>query len=165
MATARPPKVRSRPARGARAPRRRTPELRTQQRRLSLDAERPGPQATGAVHRRGIAQLGRACGCQAAASARDDLNAQRLLDEGEAISSVGGGAMTSGTLIAPPERSLDAERLERTVYRRGCGHALRVFGDSHHRVYFEVGVIRFDDPVMNRVCPGCGRALAGKNGP
>ena len=58
--------------------------------------------------------------------------------------------MTSGTLIAPSERSLDAER---TVYRRGCGHALRVFGDSHHRVYFEVGVIRFDDPVMNRVCP------------
>ena len=165
MATARPPKVRSRPARGARAPRRRVPELRTQQRRLSLDAERRGVKRP--APRTGVELLSSVerRGCQAVASARDDLNAQRLLDEGEAISSVGGGAMTSRTLIAPPERSVDAERLDRTVYRRGCGHALRVFGDSHHRVYFEVGVIRFDDPVMNRVCPGCGRALADKNGP
>jgi hypothetical protein len=44
-----------------------------------------------------------------------------------------------------------------------CGHVLRVFGLGRHRVYFEPGDERSDDPVMNRVCPECGRGLPGKS--
>ncbi|HEY4828988.1 MAG TPA: hypothetical protein VIH85_19595 [Solirubrobacteraceae bacterium] len=44
-----------------------------------------------------------------------------------------------------------------------CGHALRVFGLGRHRVYFEPGDERSDDPVMNRVCPECGHGLPGKS--
>jgi hypothetical protein len=72
--------------------------------------------------------------------------------------------MTSRALIAPPERYSDAEDPERTAYRCSCGHALRVFGGGRHRVYFEPGSARLDDPVLSRLCPGCGRALPGKNG-
>jgi hypothetical protein len=78
-------------------------------------------------------------------------------------STTGGGAMTSETLLAPPQRALDAEHPDRTVCRCSCGHALRVFGGGRHRVYFEPGA-RLDDPVLSRLCPGCGRALPGKNG-
>lgn len=73
--------------------------------------------------------------------------------------------MGSATLIAPPERSARSEQTDRTpVHRCGCGHALKVFGGGRHRVYFELGDSRLDDPVMNRVCPACGRGLPGKNG-
>ncbi len=50
-------------------------------------------------------------------------------------------------------------------YRCDCGHVLRVFGGGRHRVYFELGNARLDDPVMNRVCPQCHRGLPGKNAP
>lgn len=73
--------------------------------------------------------------------------------------------MGSATLIAPPERSARSEQTDREpVYRCGCGHVLKVFGGGRHRVYFELGDSRLDDPVMNRVCPACGRGLPGKNG-
>jgi predicted RNA-binding Zn-ribbon protein involved in translation (DUF1610 family) len=44
-----------------------------------------------------------------------------------------------------------------------CGHMLRVYGLGRHRVYFELGDERSDDPVMNRVCPACGNRLPGKS--
>lgn len=49
-------------------------------------------------------------------------------------------------------------------YRCDCGHILRVFGLGRHRVYFEPGDARLDNPVMDRVCPECGRGLQGKRG-
>jgi hypothetical protein len=76
----------------------------------------------------------------------------------------GDGAMTGRALIAQPERALDAEHPDRTAYRCSCGHVLRVFGGGRHRVYFELGSARLDDPVLNRLCPVCGRALPGKSG-
>jgi hypothetical protein len=44
-----------------------------------------------------------------------------------------------------------------------CGHVLRVSGLGRHRVYFELSDEQRDNPVMNRVCPECGRGLPGKN--
>jgi hypothetical protein len=74
--------------------------------------------------------------------------------------------MTSGMLIAPPVRARHPDPPDlRSVYRCECGHALRVFGGGRHRVYFELGDERSDDPVMNRVCPTCQRGLPGKNRP
>lgn len=55
--------------------------------------------------------------------------------------------------------------LGRVVYRCPCTHSLRVSGGGRHRVYFECENTRLDDPVMNRVCPSCGRSLPGKNAP
>lgn len=52
-----------------------------------------------------------------------------------------------------------AER--RGEYRCECGHILRVFGRGRHRVYFERDNTTLDEPVMNRVCPQCGRGLPG----
>ena len=54
------------------------------------------------------------------------------------------------------------------VDRRGeygcqCGKVLRVSGGGRHRVYFEPDNTRRDDPIMNGVCPNCGRGLPGKN--
>jgi rubredoxin len=74
--------------------------------------------------------------------------------------------MTSATLIAPPEqRALSLQPGLRPTYRcAGCGHVLRVSGLGRHRVYFELDDVPFQDPVMNRVCPGCGRGLPGKSG-
>jgi len=40
-----------------------------------------------------------------------------------------------------------------------------VFGGGRHRVYFELSDARSENPVMNRVCPACGRGLPGKNRP
>jgi predicted RNA-binding Zn-ribbon protein involved in translation (DUF1610 family) len=73
--------------------------------------------------------------------------------------------MTSATLIAPPERLAPVARLDsRPTYTcPGCGHVLRVSGLGRHRLYFELTDKRADDPVMNRVCPACGRGLPGKN--
>ena len=74
--------------------------------------------------------------------------------------------MTSGTLIAPRERTARPEHGHPgTAYRCDCGHVLLVFGGGRHRVYFELGDSRLDDPVMNRVCPACAHGLPGKNRP
>jgi len=74
--------------------------------------------------------------------------------------------MTSGTLTAPQERSARPGQPERRpTYRCECGHVLRVFGGGRHRVYFELSDARSENPVMNRVCPACGRGLPGKNRP
>jgi hypothetical protein len=74
--------------------------------------------------------------------------------------------MASGTLIAPAREPLVSGSSDRVPgYRCECGHVLRVFGGGRHRVYFELGDARLEDPVMNRVCPGCGRGLPGKNRP
>ena len=72
--------------------------------------------------------------------------------------------MASATLIAPADAPPASGHLDRgTGYRCECGHTLWVFGGGRHRVYFEPENIRLDEPVMNRVCPACGRGLAGKN--
>jgi hypothetical protein len=73
--------------------------------------------------------------------------------------------MALGTLIAPPEGPpVSGLSDRRGEYHCECGHVLRVFGGGRHRVYFEPGNERLDDPVMNGVCPDCGRGLPGKNG-
>jgi hypothetical protein len=43
-----------------------------------------------------------------------------------------------------------------------CEHPLRVSGLGRHRVYFELTDQRLDDPVMDRMCPGCKQSLPGK---
>jgi hypothetical protein len=48
-------------------------------------------------------------------------------------------------------------------YHCECGLVLGVFGGGRHRVYFNAGNTRLDDPIMGRVCPGCGLELPGKN--
>jgi hypothetical protein len=72
-------------------------------------------------------------------------------------------------VVAVPAPSSDlalTDRPARSMYRCECGYTLRVIGGGRHRVYFTLADTgRFDDPVMNRVCPGCGQALPGKNGP
>ena len=74
--------------------------------------------------------------------------------------------MTTGIVIAPPEaRPVSPIVDRRGQYRCKCEHVLRVFGGGRHRVYFEPANTRLDDPVMNRVCPECGRGLPGKNAP
>jgi hypothetical protein len=75
--------------------------------------------------------------------------------------------MASATLIAPPERPAPSSELDRrrTYICPECEHGLRVSGMGRHRVYFELDDERLDDPVMNRVCPKCGRGLPGKNRP
>jgi hypothetical protein len=37
-----------------------------------------------------------------------------------------------------------------------------VSGLGRHRVYFELTDQRLDDPVMDRMCPGCKQSLPGK---
>jgi hypothetical protein len=72
--------------------------------------------------------------------------------------------VASGTPMAPaatPPVSENPDR--RREHRCECGHVLRVSGGGRHRVYFELGDARLTDPVMNRVCPACGRGLPGKN--
>ena len=72
--------------------------------------------------------------------------------------------MASATLIAPTEEPLVSRSSDRkTEHRCECGHVLPVFGGGRHRVYFEPGNTGLDDPVMNRLCPECGRDLPGKN--
>jgi len=72
--------------------------------------------------------------------------------------------MAGATLIAPAEAPVvSGGSGRRAEYRCGCGHVLRVLGGGRHRVYFEPGNARLDDPVMNRVCRACGRGLPGKN--
>jgi hypothetical protein len=52
---------------------------------------------------------------------------------------------------------------QRGVYRCQCGHVFRVFGGGRHQVYLEPENVALDDPIMNGVCPVCGRGLPGKN--
>jgi hypothetical protein len=40
---------------------------------------------------------------------------------------------------------------------------LRVFGNGRHRIYFPLADAALDDPVMEGLCPVCGRALPGKS--
>ena len=74
--------------------------------------------------------------------------------------------MTSGTLIAPPQRPLPpaSPQLRPPYSCRECGHVLRVSGLGRHRVYFEqLDDERSEDPIMDRVCPECGHDLPGNN--
>jgi hypothetical protein len=74
--------------------------------------------------------------------------------------------MAGATLIASAEGRPVSGPLGRSPeYRCECGHALRVCGCGRHRVFFDPGNTRLDDPMMNRVCPECGRGLPGKNRP
>jgi hypothetical protein len=75
----------------------------------------------------------------------------------------GGDAPAGGTLLASAEEpAIVTARSGRDQYQCECGHTLRVFGGGRHRVYFDAGDARLDDPVMNGVCPECGRGLPGK---
>jgi hypothetical protein len=73
--------------------------------------------------------------------------------------------MTSGTLIAPPQRLPPPAnpQLRPSYSCDECGHVLRVSGLGRHRVYFELDDKRSDHPVMDRVCSACGHGLPGKN--
>jgi hypothetical protein len=74
--------------------------------------------------------------------------------------------MASGTLIAPAgDPSVADISGAAGQYRCECGHVLRVSGGGRHRVYFQPDNVRLDDPVMNRLCPDCGKGLPGKNRP
>ncbi len=83
--------------------------------------------------------------------------------------------MEASTVLTPPhevtidERPivLDARTLSTAPDRGGyecsrCGHVLRVFGGGRHRIYFEPGNTRLDDPIMDGHCPECGLGLPGK---
>ncbi len=74
--------------------------------------------------------------------------------------------MASATLIGPPKRHAPTGRPDalRTYSCAGCGYVVRVSGLGRHRVYFELDDDQSDGPVMNRLCPGCGHGLPGKNG-
>jgi hypothetical protein len=73
--------------------------------------------------------------------------------------------MTSGTLIAPPERlpPLANPQLRTPYACAECGHVLRVSGLGRHRIYFEFDDKPSDHPIINRVCSACGHGLPGKN--
>jgi hypothetical protein len=72
--------------------------------------------------------------------------------------------MAGATLTVPPQRVADSVQPNpRSTYTCECGHALRVSGGGRHRVYFELGGERLDEPVMSRLCSACGRGLPGKN--
>ena len=73
--------------------------------------------------------------------------------------------MASDTLITAPERPALSHKPDsrRTYSCPECGQVLRWSGLGRHRVYFELGDSRLDDPVMNRVCPMCGYGLPGKS--
>lgn len=48
------------------------------------------------------------------------------------------------------------------AYECECGQMLRVLGGGRHAVFFMPDTTRSDQPIMNRVCPACGRGLPGK---
>ncbi len=45
------------------------------------------------------------------------------------------------------------------MFRCECGHLLCVFGRDRHRIFFPPDNDRLDDPVMDGLCPTCGRRL------
>jgi len=102
---------------------------------------------------------------QTAQTLSDALAAERWLDEGGSSSRPIGQPMTGKTLFAPPPRLAPVARpASRPAYAcPECGHLLLVSGLGRHRVYFELGDERSEDPVMNGVCPACGHGLPGKN--
>jgi hypothetical protein len=51
----------------------------------------------------------------------------------------------------------------RTGFGCVCGRELQTYGRDRHRRYYELGDAAHLAPVMNRVCPSCGRGLPGKN--
>ena len=55
--------------------------------------------------------------------------------------------------------------LRKTYICPECRQVLRVSGLGRHQVYFELDDERSDAPVMDRLCPGCGHGLLGKNAP
>lgn len=69
------------------------------------------------------------------------------------------GALTP---LVEPDQGSESQTV-RGTYRCECGHELRVFGGGRHRVFFELTDANLNDPVMNRICPACGRGLPGKN--
>jgi ssDNA-binding Zn-finger/Zn-ribbon topoisomerase 1 len=73
--------------------------------------------------------------------------------------------VTGATLIAPgePLATTSASDPRPTYTCPECEHVLRVSGLGRHRVYFELNHEWSHDPVMNRVCPACGRGLPGKS--
>ena len=73
--------------------------------------------------------------------------------------------MATALQAEPTEPQVSDSRARPGEYRCECGHVLRVYGGGRHRVYFESEDAGFKDPVMNRVCPECGRGLPGKNRP
>ena len=99
------------------------------------------------------------------ATVRDDLDAERWLDEGGSFNSE---AVTRGaiaTMITPVERLAPSSSPDprRTYGCPECGHVLRVSGLGRHRAHFELTDDRADEPVTNRVCPLCGHSRPGKN--
>jgi hypothetical protein len=58
---------------------------------------------------------------------------------------------------------LTATVVEAPSYRCRCAHRLEVRGRDRHRRYYELDDDAHLQPVMARVCPGCGRMLPGKN--
>jgi hypothetical protein len=48
-------------------------------------------------------------------------------------------------------------------YRCTCGQRLGVFGLGRHRVYFEPGGARSEDPLIAQTCPRCRAELPGSN--
>ena len=88
---------------------------------------------------------------------------ERALDDGAGAQHRGDVSTTTGMPIAPRESSepLDQHEHER-ICRCTCGHPLRVFGGGRHRIYFELEASP-ENPVVNGVCPACGRGLPGKS--
>jgi len=72
---------------------------------------------------------------------------------------IGAAPVTAVDASARPQSPTGGQPL----YRCECGHELQVFGRDRHRVYFELTNTSLDDPVMDRVCPECGRYLPGKS--
>jgi hypothetical protein len=76
----------------------------------------------------------------------------------------GGGLMATTVIASPPPSEHSGEFDPRSTYTCSkCGHVLAVYGRERHRVYFELSDARLAEPVMSRVCPGCGLGLPGKN--
>ena len=71
------------------------------------------------------------------------------------------------TLVAVPAWVSPAgpRELRKTYICPECRHVLRVSGLGRHQVYFELDDERSDAPVIDRVCPGCGHGLLGKDAP
>jgi hypothetical protein len=69
------------------------------------------------------------------------------------------------TLVARPAwvSTAGPRELRKTYICPECRHVLRVSGLGRHQVYFELDDERSDAPVIDRVCPGCGHGLLGKN--
>jgi hypothetical protein len=58
------------------------------------------------------------------------------------------------TAARPPQR-----------YRCACDHAFQVFGGGRHRRFYELDDLRWQRPVMTRLCPSCQRRLPTTRGP